>query len=104
MMTLHAEADGGSLAIGFGGFVAHYLLNGGDGSVDIRVFDSENEFDTHTKEATYRKYDFVGFVSGDTIEIYDYDCGGNVLAVLSGRYAIYMGEHGYNKVAIVKWE
>ena len=43
---------------------------------------------------------FITTMSGENFEIYDYDCGNNVIKRLSGRYAIY----NYNGIfAIVKW-
>lgn len=107
MKQYYTEADGGSIAIGIGGFKAFFLVNGGDGRVDVKVFDSEKEFKVHCKEGSYRKYDFVGVVMGEPFTLYDYDgiCGqSGVAATFAGRYGVYQGTHGYNKMALVKWD
>ena len=106
MKQYYTEADGGSIALGVEGFKAFFLVDGGDGRVDVKVFDSEKEFKDHCNEGAYRKYEFEGVVMGETINLYESDgvCGhAGVVETFSGRYGVYCGYHGYNKIALVKW-
>ena len=73
----------------------------GDGDTAV-IICNENEYKPED-------YALWASVRGNNINIYDCDCGGEVIETLSGRYGIYVaGDRGVflNKGAVIfeKWE
>lgn len=74
-------SDCGGLKIGNDTFKSLISSNGGDGVTRYAVLE-EGSFNTEM-------LDYVGVIEGSEINIYDYDCGNDIVQTLSGKYAIY---------------
>lgn len=102
MKKLTTISDIGSAKIGIDGQFTLDVPNGyGDGDTAVIICDKDE----------YKPEDYALWASvrGNNINIYDYDCGGEVIETLSGKYGIYVaGDRGVflNKGAVIfeKWE
>lgn len=90
------ESDAGGVKVGNDAF-SFIVPNGrGDGTTRVRVFDETPEELEHWLNTVMT---FQTSVTG-TFNIYDYDCGGDPVVTLSGRYGIYSYE---GLVAFIRW-
>ena len=105
MNRFYCASDIGSVLIGNDEWTFAVPNIGGDGTTDVGVFDSDEEFKT---SHWCKDVKFLSSVQG-RFGIYDYDCAfedlrqGVLVApvtVLEGRYGIY---NGFYKAAFVKW-
>lgn len=103
MKKLTTISDIGSVKIGIDGQFTLDVPNGyGDESDTTVIICDKNE-------CAPEDYALWASVRGNNINIYDYDCGGEVIETLSGRYGIYVaGDRGEfpNEGAVIfeKWE
>lgn len=108
MQTLYSSCDIGSVLIGDGNWTFAVPNIGGDGTTEIKIFDSDAEWSKHPWS---RKMHFISSVQG-RFGIFDYDCAfhellsgdmtiDNAMVILNGRYGVYNADW---KVAFVKWE
>lgn len=75
-------SDRGSLKIGVDDF-SILIPNGyGDGVMRYAVFEDSERINLHA-------FRFLTCLEGKNIKIYDYDCGNDVVEVISGEYGIY---------------
>lgn len=85
-------SDIGSISIGNDSF--RYNIKNGYGDCSNNVYIIER--DVHIE-----CLNFDTTIKGDNINLYDYDCGNDVLCTLKGEYAIYTG---VRVIALVKWK
>ena len=107
MKRLYCSSDIGSCLIGNKDWTFAVPNMGGDGTTKIAISDNyrknSEEFFEYEKKHDLQ---FISSVQG-TFHIYSYDCAyrdckdEDVIATLSGRYAVY---RGYMEVVFVKWE
>jgi hypothetical protein len=88
-----ASSDAGGLKIGNENFDILIPNRLGDGTTIVAIFDDPREFNSHM-------LDYFTSIYG-TFNIYDYDCGNEVLKTISGRYGVYCNS-GF--IALVKRE
>ena len=108
MKEFECSCDIGSVLIGNDEWTFAVPNIGGDGTTEVRVYDSYKEFnkDNWTKDTR-----FISSAQG-SFGIFGYDCDYHELMsgdmtindskiILKGRYGVYQGLY---KVAFVKWE
>ena len=86
--------DGGSLKLGNDNFTANYPNNYGDGCFLVTICE-ENENPCN-------ELDFRGSVRGE-INIYEYDCGNDILTTVNGRYGVYAVRNSGDMI-LEKWK
>lgn len=84
------ESDIGSLAVGTNDFKYNISNLYGDGTNYVYIVENNKHI---------RGLDFLTTIEGN-FNIYDYDCGNNIVITLHGRYAIYRAERLF---VFVKW-
>lgn len=89
------ESDRGGVKVGTDGFCTVIRNLYGDGTTRVAVFDDEEEIYPFTSFMT-----FMTTVEGQ-FAIYSYDCGGEPVDSLSGRYGVYAYD---GLVAFVRWK
>ena len=100
-MRVHADlenwtrtiSDAGGLKIGNESFSINVPNGNGDGELYYTVVEKGC--------FNHDMLDFWTAVSGNEINIYDYDCGSDVIETLSGRYGVYSG---YGFVVLEHWD
>ena len=100
------DCDGGAIAIGTKGCVAHYPNGYGDGTFSVEILKTDEQLKKFRNK--YRDWRFVGSVEGNEINIYSYDClhgeeledKANILYTLSGRYGVFVNN---GKVVLEQW-
>lgn len=108
MKKMYCESDIGSVLIGDGNWTFAVPNIGGDGTTEIKIYESDQEFNA---DSWCKNMKFISSAQG-RFGIYDYDCAyrellsgkitiENAMFVLNGRYGVYQGHY---KVAFVKWE
>ena len=108
MRKLTCECDIGSVSIGDENWTFAVPNEGGDGTTEIRIFNSDKEF---ARSAWKEKMHYISSVQG-RFGIYSYDWAydellsgkmtiKDAMIILEGRYGVY---NGYYRVAFVKWE
>ena len=85
-------SDIGSISVGNDNFRYNIPNNYGDCENNVFIINSNKHIECLKFETT---------ISGDNINLYDYDCGNDILYTLKGKYAVYLG---IRVVAFVKWE
>lgn len=103
MKRYSCDSDIGSVLIGDENWTFAVPNIGGDGTTEIVVFDSPEEYNA----SDWRKLTFLSSVQG-RFGIFDYDCAftlkslniDDAMVILKGRYGVY---HGFYKVAFVRW-
>ncbi|MCK9553200.1 hypothetical protein [Aquamicrobium sp.] len=81
-MQYDVWSDAGSVKVGNAQFSFLISHNNGDGHAIAAVFKNEKDFISSPMK-------FITSVEG-TFNIYDYDCGQNVIVTLNGRYDVYV--------------
>ena len=89
------SCDGGTIKIGNDDFSVHITNDYGDGTHKVYIGTEKEIFDRKPYDAKY-----VGSVRGK-FNIYEYDCGNEVLCKLEGRYSVY--KHA-GTIYLIKWE
>lgn len=110
MNKFYGDCDIGSVLIGDENWTFAVPNIGGDGTTEIRVYESVQEF---RADKWYRseEMEFISSVQG-RFGVYSYDCMydelrsgkatiDDAMTILNGRYGVYNGDY---KVAFVKWE
>ncbi len=110
MKDFMTSCDIGSVLIGNEDWTFAVPNIGGDGTTEVRVYDSDAEF---CEDASFTKdMEFISSAQG-RFGIFRYDCDFHDLhllhemtmtdaaCVLNGRYGVYQGHY---KVAFVRWE
>lgn len=87
-------SDAGGVKVGNDGFSTVFQNGVGDGTTLVAIYESEKEF----KLGGLLKFDTA--INCTEAYVYDYDCGGDPVKKLFGRYGVY---GGYQFVAFVKW-
>lgn len=101
MKKVITDSDSGAVRIGIDGLCTINIPNG-DGSTAVLIGEAG--------ERTPYENGFFATVSGEKINIFDYDCdGGEIVETLHGKYAIYViGDEGafLNRGAVFfeKWD
>ena len=95
MKKYEYSCDGGSIKIGNDEFSVHITNDYGDGTHKVYIFKEKEISNIKPADAKY-----VGSVRGK-FNIYEYDCGNEVLCKLEGEYSVfkYVGS-----IYLSKWE
>ena len=98
------DCDGGCILIGNDSTRISIPNAYGDGShyVYVRSVDYPNQYEA------LKKYDWVGVIRGNRINVYDYDCYGdneindkaNILCTLNGSYSVYVSNNGNGNIVL----
>lgn len=87
------SSDAGGLKIGSDSFAINVPNGYGDGDMYFAVV-GKGCFNEHMLE-------FWTSIKGNEINIYDYDCGDDIIETISGRYGVFFG---YGLVVFEKWD
>ena len=87
-------SDAGGVKVGNDNFSTIFDNGYGDGETLVSVYDKQSEFDLDGL------LEFNTSIECHDAYIYDYDCGGEPVSKLYGRYGVYSG---YGCVAFVRW-
>lgn len=90
---IDTDSDAGGLKIGTDDFSVIVPNGYGDGTMYFAIV-GKGCFN-------HDMLNFWSSISGKNINIYDYDCGGEVIKTLSGRYGVF---YGYKFVVFEKWD
>ena len=104
-MKKYYDCDGGTIMIGNENSRACFPNGYGDGCFSVRVIDTEEQKKKFNED--YKKWNYLGSVEGNEINVYAYDClrdedlknKENILFTLSGRYGVY---YNNGKIALEK--
>ena len=106
-MKKYYGCDGGTIMIGTKECRSCFPNGYGDGEFSVEVISTEKQKKEFNKN--YKKWNWLGTVEGNEINVYSYDCldqseientKENILFTLSGRYGIYRNN---GKIILEKW-
>ena len=100
------ECDGGSILIGTRDSATSFPNGYGDGCFSVSIVKTDEQKKKFYQK--HNKWEWVGAVQGDCINVYSYDClhgdeledEENILYTLSGRYGVYCNN---GKITLEKW-